>query len=133
MYLGALQSFSDPVLVRRSLELALSPKIRSQDRASFLAAFLSHDRARPVAWPYIKEHWSEIEKSLPPFVMGRLMTAMQRACTPEERDDVKAFFAAHPAAGTERTARATVERINSCIAFHQQQAPNLEVFLGASK
>lgn len=133
MYLGALESFGDPVLVRRSLELALSPKIRSQDRASFLAAVLSNDRARPVAWPYVKEHWSEIEKSLPPFVMGRLMTSMQRACTPEERDDVKAFFAGHTAAGTERTARATVERITSCIAFHQQQAPNLEAFLGASK
>jgi aminopeptidase N len=133
MYLGALESFGDPVLVRRSLELALSPKIRSQDRALFLAAVLNHDRARPVAWPYVKEHWSELEKSLPPFVMGKLMTSMQRACTPEERDDVKTFFAGHTAAGTERTARATVERITNCIAFHQQQAPNLEAFLGESK
>lgn len=137
-YLAPLPYFRDPALVRRSLEWVLSPQVRSQDRAGFLAGLLFNDHSRPVAWPYIKEHWSEIERSLPPFVIGRLMAAMSRVCTPAERDDVKAVIAAHPAAGTERMSRQTIERIDSCIAFHEQQAPNLAAFLkgageGASK
>jgi len=132
-YLYPLQHFTDPTLVRRSLEWALSTEMRSQDRAGFIAAILSNDRARPIAWPYVREHWSEIERLIPPFTIGRIMASMSRACSPAERDEVKAFFAAHPAAGSERAARQTLERINSCIAFYEQQAPNLATFLGASQ
>jgi aminopeptidase N len=132
-YLAPLQRFTDPTLIRRSLEWALSPQMRSQDRALFIAGILSNDQARPIAWPYVKEHWSEIERLIPPFTIGRIMASMSRACSPAERDEVKAFFAAHPAAGSERAARQTLERINSCIAFREQQGPNLSTFLGASK
>ena len=132
-YLLPLQAFTDPVLVRRSLDWALSPEMRSQDRAGFMTALLFNDRARQVAWPYVKEHWSDIERLVPPFTIGRIAGAMSRVCTTAERDEVKAFLAAHPSATSERGARATIERINSCIAFHDQQAPNLTTFLGASK
>ncbi|HEY3057293.1 MAG TPA: M1 family metallopeptidase [Thermoanaerobaculia bacterium] len=133
MYLFPLQYFTDPALVRRSLDWALSAEMRSQDRAGFIAGILSNDRARPVAWAYVKEHWSDIERLIPPFTIGRIMSSMSRACASADRDEIKAFFAAHPAAGSERSARQTLERINSCIAFHEQQAPNLATFLGASK
>ena len=138
LYRTPLAYFSDPALVRRSLDWALSPKIRTQDRFGFLAGLLANDQARPVAWPYVKEHWDDIVRNVPPFTAGSLAFAMSRVCTPAERDDVKAFFDSHAVTGAERTVRQTIERINTCIAFHQQEAPRLAAFLsggsaGASK
>ena len=129
LYRVPLAHFSDPALVRRSLDWAMSSQIRSQDRFGFLAGLLSNDEARAVVWPYVKEHWDDIVRNVPPFTAGSLAFAMSRVCTPAERDDVKAFFTAHAVAGAERTTRQTVERINTCIAFREQEAPNLAVFL----
>ncbi|HEX7421001.1 MAG TPA: ERAP1-like C-terminal domain-containing protein, partial [Thermoanaerobaculia bacterium] len=138
LYRTPLTHFSDPSLIRRSLDWAMSSQLRSQDRFGFLAGLLANNDARQVAWPYVKEHWDDIVKNVPPFTARTLAFAMSRVCTPAERDDVKAFFAAHAVAGGERTMRQTIERINTCIAFHEQEAPKLAAFLsggqeGASK
>ncbi len=129
LYRLPLAHFSDPALVRRSLDWAMSARIRSQDRFRFLAGLLSNDEARPVAWPYVKEHWDEIVKNVPPFTAGLFPYAMSRVCSTAGRDDVQTFLAAHPIAGAERAMRQTMERINTCIAFHEQEASNLAVFL----
>ncbi|HSP15516.1 MAG TPA: M1 family metallopeptidase [Thermoanaerobaculia bacterium] len=129
MYVTPLESFNDPAIVRRELDWAMSPGLRSQDRFGFLAGLLANDAARPIVWPYVKEHWSEIEKNVPPFSMGRVMGSVSRVCTPAERDDVKAFLAAHPGAVPERSSRQILERIDSCLAFRDQQAGNLAAFL----
>ncbi len=128
LYLGALQSFTDPALVQKSLQFAVSPEMRSQDRASFLGALVMSREARPVVWPYLREHWTEIEKTLPPFTVWRSAGALSAVCTPAERDEVKAFFAAHPSVA-ERGGSGALERIDDCIAFHQLQAPHLAAFL----
>jgi len=128
VFLTGLQSFIDPALVRQSLEWALSPQMRSQDRAQFLAGLMINDETRPVVWPYVREHWSEIEKALPPFTLSRASFALAAVCTPAARDEVRAFFAAHPSLG-ERTTRTSMERINDCIAFRELQAPNLASYL----
>ncbi len=133
LYLSPLVAFSDPAIVRRSLEWALSAGLRSQDRFGFLGGLLANEAARPIVWPYLKEHWSEVEKSVPPFAMARVLFSVSGVCTPAERDDVKAFLAAHQGAIPERSARQIVERIDACIAFHEQQAGNLAAFLKSEK
>jgi aminopeptidase N len=129
MYSSPMVDFTNPAIVRSSLEWALSPAVRSQDRFAFLAGLLANDAARPIVWPYVKEHWSEIEKNVPAFSMGRVMGSVGSACTASERDDVKAFLAAHPGAVPERVTRQILERIDNCLAFHEQQAGNLAAFL----
>ncbi len=131
MYRSTLLQFNDPALIQRSLQWAMSPQVRSQDRFGFLAGLLASDEARPIVWPYVKEHWGEIEKNVPPFQMGVMAFGMSRVCTATERDEVKTFFASHPLPGLERRVRQSIERIDSCITFHNEQAPNLAAFLGS--
>jgi aminopeptidase N len=129
MYSSPMVDFTNPAVVRNSLDWALSPAVRSQDRFAFLAGLLANDAARPIVWPYVKEHWSEIEKGMPPLAMARVMGSIGRACTSSERDDVKAFLAAHPGAVPDRVTRQIMERIDNCLAFHEQQAGSLAAFL----
>ncbi len=133
LYLAPLVAFSDPAIVRKSLEWSLSAGLRSQDRFGFLGGLLGNDAARPIVWPYLKEHWSDIEKNVPPFSMARILFSISGVCTPAERDDVKAFLTGHQGAVPERSARQIVERVDACIAFHDQQAANLAAFLKSEK
>lgn len=132
MYRSTLVNFGDPELVRRTLLWAMSPRLRSQDRLGVMAGLLASDDARPVAWPFVKEHWDELAKNVPPFQMGFLAFGMSRVCTAAERDDVRTFFASHPLPGSERRVRQSMERIDGCISFHNEQAASLAAYLGSS-
>ena len=58
-YLYALGDFRDPALVDRGLQRSLSPQLRSQDTALYLAQFLGQSGgARPRAWAFITANWA---------------------------------------------------------------------------
>src|SRR5580765_5693683 len=54
-YLFALADFRDPALVQRGLERSLTPQLRSQDTAIYLARFLVNPASRSLAWTFVKE------------------------------------------------------------------------------
>ncbi len=58
--------FEDTTLARRTLDYALTPKVRNQDAAIQFAIVMSSDKARPMAWQYIKDHWDAIHALLTP-------------------------------------------------------------------
>ena len=45
------------------------------------------------------------------------------------RDDVKQFFAAHPATGAQRAVQQSLEKIDGCIDFQRRQGDNLKRWL----
>ena len=98
-YLFALATFQDPALVQRGLERSLSPQLRSQDAAIYLARFFFDVPSRGRAWAFIKEHWAALEPKV--TISGgdvRLVGALGAFCDERQRDDVAAFFAVAPAA-----------------------------------
>ena len=131
-YLYALGDFRDPALIDRGLQLSLSPQLRSQDTAIYLAQFLINPAARPRAWAFIKSHWAALEPKI--TISGgdvNLVRSLGSFCEAPERDEVAAFFAAHPLPGAARTLTQTVEQINHCIALREQQTPAVTAWLAA--
>ncbi len=59
-YLFALANFRDPVLIDHGLQRVLSPQIRNQDAAIFLARFFANPAARARAWTFVTERWAEL-------------------------------------------------------------------------
>jgi hypothetical protein len=45
------------------------------------------------------------------------------------REDVKQFFASHPAPGAERAVQQSLERIKSCVDFKLRQQSNMQQWL----
>jgi aminopeptidase N len=129
-YLYALTNFSDPALVQRALEHALSPALRSQDTAIYLASFTGNDAARDRAWAFIKAHWAELAPKVT-ISLGdiNLVNGLGSFCSVESRDDVRSFFASHklPAAG--RAVQQTTEVIDNCIRTRDKQTPALARWL----
>jgi aminopeptidase N/puromycin-sensitive aminopeptidase len=131
-YLHALARFRDPALIDRALEYALTSKLRSQDTSGFLSRFLMQESARPRTWAFLKQHWSDLEGKVTIFGGDSgLINALGSFCDAASRDDITAFFAAHPLPAASRTLGQTVERINSCIGLRERQAPALASWLAS--
>jgi aminopeptidase N len=129
-YLYALARFHDPALIDRALEYALTSKLRSQDVSGFLSRFLRQGAARARTWAFLKAHWADLENKVTIFGGDSgIASALGTFCDASSRDDVTAFFAAHPLPSATRTLDQTVERINNCIALRERQGPALAAWL----
>jgi aminopeptidase N len=133
-YLYAIAEFREPALIDRGLGYALSPQMRSQDAAIYLSRFMANPAARPKAWAFIKQHWSELLPKVSVSEGDRIMVSAASAfCEPASRDDVKSFFTTHKLPATARALEQTIERISNCIALKEKQAPVLAEWLESRK
>jgi aminopeptidase N len=131
-YLFALPAFRDPPLVSRTLQMAVTPDVRSQDMAEFLALSLSSTDpvVHRAAWEYVKTHWSEVHGKLTMSSGGIVVRASGfGVCDQAGRDEITTFFRDHPVVSSERALKQTVERIDNCMALRQRQEGNLSAWL----
>ena len=129
-YLFSLSQFSDPKLLQRTLDFAISPDVRSQDALRLVTGVLVNPAGQKLAWDFIREHWSAIEKAGGPFASAQVVGATGVFCDAGLRDQVTEFFTAHKVEAAERTYKQSIERINSCVDLKSQQEPQLASWLG---
>jgi aminopeptidase N len=131
---GAVQTmtrFEDPALVERTLDYAVSGKVRNQDVGRLLALILQNGQNRVQAWKYIETHWDKVQAQLTTLVGSRLVRATENFCSVQDRDEVKSFFSSHAVASSDRAFKHAVESIDSCTEFRALQEPKLQLWLAA--
>ena len=128
--LYTLPRFGDPKLLQRTLDFALSPEVRSQDALNVVSTVLGNPAGQQLAWDFIRQHWSEIEKAGGPFASAEIVQATGVFCDTGKRDEVTEFFTAHKVAAAERSYKQSIERINICSDLKSQQEPQLASWLG---
>ncbi len=129
-YLFTLANFTDPKLLERTLNFAISPEVRSQDALQVVTSVLANPAGQQIAWDFIRSHWSELEKDGGPFASAQVVGATSVFCDATLRDQVTEFFTAHKVEAAERTYKQSIERINSCIDLKAQQGSQLASWLG---
>jgi len=129
-YFFTLPQFTDPKLLQRTLDFAISPDVRSQDALQLVTGVLANQDGEKLAWDFIRQHWTEIEKAGGPFASAQVVGATSGFCDAGMRDQVTEFYSAHKIAAAERTYRQSIERINNCIDLKSQQEPQLASWLG---
>ncbi len=129
-YLTALARFSDPALVRRTIDLTLSPDIRPQDAPGFVEQLLSDPDTREEAWPVLRERWADLQKKVGPFLANPgIVAALGSFCSDARAREIREFFAAHPVPDAQRSLQQALERIGVCAAVRKTQAPVLAEWL----
>ncbi len=129
-FLFALPSFGDQALVDRTISLALSDEVRSQDMAGLMGGLLGARRAG--TWAFMKANWSKFETKLDPFQgLPGLIGALGGACTTDAATDLTQFFAQHPVPSADRALKGAVSRIESCATLAARQSPSLAAWLQA--
>ena len=129
-YFFTLPQFTDPKLLQRTLDFAVSPDVRSQDALGLVTGVLQNPAGERLAWDFIQTHWDAIAKAGGPFASAQVVGATSVFCSAEMRDQVTQFFAAHRIAAAERTYKQSIERINNCLDLKSQQETQLASWLG---
>jgi len=129
-YFFTLPQFEDPKLLQRTLDFAISPDVRSQDALQLVTNVLDNPEGEKLAWDFVRQHWSEIEKAGGPFASAQIVGSTSGFCDAAMRDQVTEFFNAHKNPAGERTYRQSIERINNCIDLKSQQEQQLASWLG---
>ena len=129
-YLFTLPQFSDPALLERTLNYAISADVRSQDALQVIGSVMRNPAGEKLAWEFIQSHWDAVAKAGGPFASAEVVGATSVFCNAGMRDQVTEFFSAHKIAAAERTYKQSIERINSCIDLKSQQEPQLASWLG---
>jgi aminopeptidase N len=128
----ALTSFADPVLVRRTMDLALSDVVRSQDAKIVVAALLANSDTRRLAWQLTRERWPELHQKTGEFVGNTVIVgALGNFCDAATAAEVKTFFTTNTVPDAERTLQQSTERIQTCAATAAVQGPKLAEWLKA--
>lgn len=130
-YLFALTEFQQSDLLSRTIALLDEAKVRQQDYPRFFSALLANPVSREGAWKYLKDHWDDLASKVTSFGGAGAISALGNACSVEMHDDIEHFFASHPAPGAERAVKQSLERIDDCIAFKQQQQASMTQWLNS--
>jgi aminopeptidase N len=123
--------FQAPALAERSLDFAVSGKVRNQDAAYQLMIPLSMPGTRELAWNFVKTHWDQVQAQLTTDTGASLVSATGSFCSADARDDVQSFFAAHKVPASDSALKHAIERINGCIEFRRLQEPKFKEWLAA--
>jgi aminopeptidase N len=129
-HMYALANFTEPRLIKRSLEYSLTPNIRKQDFVFFIGALMRNPAAQEATWEFVKSHWTQVHAKLSTFAGGEIVEATAGFCTRSRRDDMLNFFKAHPVAAATQSLKLTTNVINLCIDLKAEQEGNLAAWLG---
>jgi aminopeptidase N len=129
-YLFTLARFSDPVLLQRTLQYALTQEVRSQDSLILISSVMRNPAGEQLAWDFVQSHWQQINKVMGGYNTGGLVETTGAFCDSRLRNDVRTFFIQHPVPDAERSFRQAQENAGYCIDLKTSQSPALASWLG---
>jgi aminopeptidase N len=129
-FFNAIPYFTSPALVERTMGLAMSPEVRTQDMGRLIFGIFDQPAAQRPAWTYLTSHYGEYSRRLPGG-LSEEETAMfvTSFCDAGLRDDVQSFLSAKLEGHPQRPLREALDRINNCISAREMQAPRLADWL----
>jgi len=120
-YLYALGRFEDTALVQRTLALALSGEVRTQNAPYLIGIVLANRGGPDVAWSFLEEHWDEINARFPSNSLSRMVEGIAVQADPGLAARARAFLDAHPVPSATLLVRQTLERLDVNVAFARSQ------------
>ncbi len=123
--LMALAEFRAAPLFDRTLELAITDDVRTQDAPMLLGRCILQRDHGPRAWRFVREHWDVLNARFPSNLMIRVVEPVPRLSRPEEQADVAAFLAEHPLPQAAKRVEQVLERQGVNVALRQREEPAL--------
>jgi puromycin-sensitive aminopeptidase len=94
-YRYALTRFRDRALMERTLGLATSGEVRTQDAPFLLSSAEANRDLGAIAWRYVRDHWDELVPRFASSNVIHLAGGVRVQTAPEIVADVQEFFAHH--------------------------------------
>jgi puromycin-sensitive aminopeptidase len=100
-YLFALTESPDPATLRRTLDLALTDDVRTQDSPFLIPAVMRNRTGAAVAWEWLEQHWAELNSRFPDSQLARAFEGIPSVVEPGLAAAIRRFCSTHdvPQAG----------------------------------
>jgi puromycin-sensitive aminopeptidase len=109
-YMFALAEFPSEAHVLRTIDLALSSDVKTQDAPFLLNRCIANRRNGAIAWENVRRKWSQLLERFPSNTIVRMIGSITTLTTPELVADVQSFFAEHPIPQATKTLEQLLER-----------------------
>jgi aminopeptidase N/puromycin-sensitive aminopeptidase len=131
--LHLLAQFRNPELQRRSLEYAVSGKVRNQDAIFQFLLPMYHPETRDIAWDFMRQNWDKVQAQITIAMGSYLIGGTGNFCSEEKRQEVVDFFATHKVAASGHALERAQNAIGDCIELRKDQEPKLAQWIAAQK
>ena len=121
-YLYALAGFRHDALVHRTLDLANSGEVRTQNAPFLVSNLLTNRVGGPQAWQWLKDHWDQVTEKWPDNSHARVLGTVPALAAFDLADDVRAFVTAHPVKAGGKTVEQALESLDVNTAFKAREA-----------
>ncbi len=127
----ALGQFTNPGLLKKSLQFALSKEVRIQDTAGIFMSVWNNPQGRQIAWQFTKKSWGDLLKRYPSsgHMLSRFIKPAGNFVSAKDAKDVGAFFKKHKAPGAKRAVEQVLEKIYSQDAWFLRDGKHIENWL----
>ena len=115
----SLTRIPDPELISDVLQRSLTEEVRSQDTVSVLGAVSGNPKGKALAWEFLKDNWGTFMERYGHggFMLMRLVGLPRGFTTRDRLDEVREYYASHPAPAAERSVRQTIEGLELNVAW----------------
>jgi len=118
----SLARFRDPALLHRTLELSLTPDVRSQDGPYLLRDTMTNRDNGPAAWAFVAEHWTDTNNRFPSNSIARMLSGVRALRDEAAAHHVDGFLAEHPVPQGDLQVRQHIERMWVTVALAEREA-----------
>ncbi len=125
----ALSRFREPACLGRTLDMALSGAVRTQDAPYLLRETLTNRDNGAAAFAFIAEHWPEITGRFPANSIPRLVSGIRAVRDRALADRAVAFLADNPVPQGARQIRQHIERMWVTVALAERESGRFAAYL----
>jgi puromycin-sensitive aminopeptidase len=109
-FMFALAEFPTQAQMRRTIELALSGEVKTQDAPFLLNRCIANRSHGTLAWETVRRRWPELLDRFPDNTIVRMVGSITMLTAPHVVADVQGFFAEHPIPQSALTLEQLLER-----------------------
>jgi puromycin-sensitive aminopeptidase len=130
-YMFALAEFPEAEQIRRTIDIALSGEVKTQDAPFLLNRCIANRQNGAMAWKIVRKQWPMLLERLPDNTIVRMVSSITTLTTPELVADVHSFFAEHPIPQAAKTLEQLLERQSVNASLRTREAERLATALAA--
>ena len=127
--LMALADFRRQKLLSRTLNLALSSEVRTQDAPHLVLHLMARPAGRSLGWSFVKTHWTEMENRFPAHLFPRIVKGAYSFVSPEQSADLEKFLSQHPMRTGRRVTAKVLERVKLNVKMNDRSSEALANWL----
>jgi puromycin-sensitive aminopeptidase len=131
-FLLSLALFRPEPLVARTLALALSGEVRTQDAPFLVRALMYGTHSREQAWAFVQANWERMSRDFPTTGLRRLCEGVTALARPEWETAVRAFFRERQVSLGGKVLEQYLEQLHIAVRLREREGEALRAYLRAA-